>query len=150
MQAAVKQYYPIDESEHEKPVEEQEWTLPSDYLVEGQIAKKQGTALPSEKNATPGDGGRDLETCLFDTRPMSAVQEITSSAASDPATMRSGAVDRLAGQAAGSLSIQTEHGLLPQWDGKYFAQILPFVIPFMVSGPDFEFHEAEHPIPPQV
>ena len=73
---------------------------------------------------------------------MSAVQEVTTSAASDPATMRSGAVDRLAGQAAGSLSIQTEHGLLPQWHGKYFAQILPFVIPFMVSGPDFEFHEA--------
>ena len=100
------------------------------------------TALPSEKNATPGDGERDLETCLFDTRPMSAVQEVISSAASNPATMRSGAIDRLAGQGPGSLSIQTGHEPLSQWHGKYFSQILPFVIPFMVSGPDFEFREA--------
>jgi len=146
MHAAVKRYYPVDEGEHERPVAEQEWTLPTDFLPHNPIMRKQSSALPSEKNATPGDGEQDLDTCLFDSRPMSAVQEVTSSAASDPATMRSGAIDRLAGQGPGSSTIQTEHEPLPQWQGKYFSQILPFVIPFVVSGPDFEFREALHPI----
>ena len=67
-----------------------------------------------------GDGERELDACLFDNRPMSAVQEVTSSAATDPATIRSGAIDRLAGQGPGNLSIQTGHEPLPQWHGKYF------------------------------
>ena len=43
----------------------------------------------------------------------------------------------------GKLTIQTGHSLIPQWHGKYFSQILPFVIPFMVSGPDYEFYAEQ-------
>ena len=37
----------------------------------------------------------------------------------------------------GELDIQTGNKLLSQWESKYFSLILPFVIPRMVSGPDF-------------
>ena len=41
----------------------------------------------------------------------------------------------------GKIAVQTGHKLISQWEGKYFSQILPFVIPFMVSGPDYVFHD---------
>ena len=53
-------------------------------------------------------------------------------AASDPATLRQGAIDRY-----GELTVKTERKEILQFHSKYFSQILPFVIPYMVSGPDF-------------
>ena len=41
----------------------------------------------------------------------------------------------------GKIGVQTGHKLISQWESKYISQILPFVIPFMVSGPDYSFHE---------
>ena len=41
----------------------------------------------------------------------------------------------------GKIGVQTGHKLISQWESKYISQILPFVIPFMVSGPDYSFHD---------
>jgi hypothetical protein len=41
----------------------------------------------------------------------------------------------------GDLTVQTGQTPMPQWHSRYFSQILPFVIPYMVSGPDFTFYE---------
>ena len=41
----------------------------------------------------------------------------------------------------GTLFAQTGKELIPQWHAQYFSQILPFVIPYMVSGPDYTFFE---------
>ena len=30
---------------------------------------------------------------------------------------------------------------IPQWETKYFSQILPFVMPYMASGPDYHPHQ---------
>ena len=43
----------------------------------------------------------------------------------------------------GSIHVQTGHKLIPQWEPKYISQVLPFVIPFMVSGPDYAFHDHD-------
>ena len=37
----------------------------------------------------------------------------------------------------GSVQVQTGSQMISQWQSKYFSQILPFVMPRMVSGPDF-------------
>ena len=59
--------------------------------------------------------------------------ERSAAAASDPATLREGALTRY-----GELTVHTGNKFIPQWQGKYFSQIMPFVIPRMVSGPDFD------------
>ena len=41
----------------------------------------------------------------------------------------------------GTLFAKTGKELIPQWHAQYFLQILPFVIPYMVSGPDYTFFE---------
>ena len=41
----------------------------------------------------------------------------------------------------GTIFAQTGKELIPQWHSQYFSQILPFVIPYMVSGPDYSFFE---------
>ena len=41
----------------------------------------------------------------------------------------------------GKIEVQTGHTLISQWESKYFSQALHFVIPFMVSGPDYSFHD---------
>ena len=69
--------------------------------------------------------------------------EKSAGAGSHPADQRAHAVERGARVEQGSLQIQTGHQLIPQWNSKYFSQIFPFVIPFMVSGPDFEFGDTE-------
>ena len=38
----------------------------------------------------------------------------------------------------GGLHVQTGSKPIDQWNGKYFSQVLPFVIPRMVSGPDYD------------
>ena len=57
---------------------------------------------------------------------------------SDPATRRAGAI-----MAHGTMTAQTSRNLLEQWHPKYFSQIMPFVMPYMVSGPDFSFYQKE-------
>ena len=37
----------------------------------------------------------------------------------------------------GELHVEAGNRLLSQWESKYFSEIMPFVIPRMVSGPDF-------------
>ena len=108
--------------------------------------------LIKEKNATPGDGDLSLEDTLSDRRPVSVVTESSGQASTDPATLRTNTIKRFKGAQDedeephgqlkdGKLTVQTGHNSMNQWNGKYFSQILPFVIPFMVSGPDFEFYE---------
>ena len=86
----------------------------------------------SEKNATPGDGARSLEQCLEDIRPHAMCVDKSVQACSDPGTLREGALERY-----GELHTQTGGKEILQFHSKYFSQVLPFVIPYMVSGPDY-------------
>ena len=88
--------------------------------------------LFSEKNATPGDGARSLEACLEDIRPHAICVDRTAAAASDPQTQREGGLERF-----GELKANTGGKEILQFCTKYPAQVLPFVFPHMVSGPDF-------------
>ena len=79
----VAEEYP--ETEAEKPEAEREGAIPTSVLEVLEEREKDAqaaaagagrkiTSLAHDKNATPGDGERSLDTCLFDSRPMSAVQ----------------------------------------------------------------------------
>ena len=52
--------------------------------------------------------------------------------------MREGVVER-----QGDLYAKTGSKLIEQWHSKYFSQIFPFVMPRMVSGPDFSPNTEE-------
>ena len=162
LQAAVERYYRVPVGERSRPVEEQEWHLPSDFfdsISESQLLSAKRPSLLKEKNATPGEGAVSVESCFEERRPSSVVPETSGQACSTPAKLRTsticsfGAVSQSSDpnepppQAAnieeGRLVVQTGHKLLPQWEGKYFSTILPFVIPYMVSGPDFTFADVQ-------
>ena len=162
MRAAVQREYPVSAEQMTRPDGEQEWFLPTDYiesLSEAATKKVKRHFLIKEKNATPGDGDISLEGCLADRRPFSVVTESSGLASTDPATLRANTLslfgstvnddktNRDRSQEAqikdGKLVVQTGHSPIHQWEGKYFSQILPFVIPFMVSGPDFEFYQQK-------
>ena len=140
MRAAVTQYYPVPEKESEKPEEEQESPMPQDFMdsitIEEIEAPMKKRRLIKEKNATPGDGSRSAEGWLDNQRPSFVASELSTGACSDPATMRTGAILR-----HGTIFAQTGKELIPQWHSQYFSQILPFVIPYMVFGPDYTFFE---------
>ena len=98
------------------------------------VPKDAGTSmLLTEKNATPSDGSRPLETCLDDIRPKAFTLDRSTTACSDPADMKPGALQQF-----GELHVHTGRDFINQWHSKYFSQVLPFVIPRMVSGPDYE------------
>ena len=40
-------------------------------------------------------------------------------------------------QRYGNLTARTDATAIPLWEGKYFSQVLPFIIPYMVPGPDY-------------
>ena len=88
--------------------------------------------MVNEKNATPGDGARTLEKCLEDLRPHAICLDKNAKACSDPATLRHGALERY-----GELHINTGRKEQMQFHSKYTSQGLPFVLPRMVSGPDY-------------
>jgi len=88
--------------------------------------------MVNDKNATPGDGARSLEKCLEDLRPHAICLDKNVKACSDPATLRQSALERY-----GELHVNTGRKELMQFHSKYTSQVLPFVLPRMVSGPDY-------------
>ena len=142
MRVLVSQEYPLGQDEAARPEEEREWHVPEGFVT---MTTKEGLRpakkprLIQEKHATPDAGPMAMESCLSSGRPASIVLEQSVEASTDPDALRANAVARTAGLQDGVLNVQTDNKLVPQWHGRYFSQILPFVIPFMVSGPDFEF-----------
>ncbi len=147
MRVAVAQHYPLNPAEVSRPEEEREWHLPASFVTvgseEGKLTSSRQSRLLQDKHATPDAGSVDMETCLSSGRPASILMETSTQGNCDVGSLRANAVARAAGVQEGVLQVQTGKKLIPQWHGKYFSQILPFVIPFMVSGPDFEFSSGE-------
>jgi hypothetical protein len=146
MRVAVSTEYPLSAEEMVKPDEEREWHLPDDFATaEGKEVTRASRVCKRfpEKHSTPDAGAMDIETCLSSGRPASLLMETSVQASTTPSALRENAMARSAGITAGVLHVQTDAKLIPQWHAKYFSQILPFVIPFMVSGPDFEFSTGQ-------
>ena len=89
------------------------------------------------KNSTPGDRASCVSKCTETIRPMAMCLDRSSSSISRPADTHAGAW-----KGFGTLHVQTGNKWLSQWCPQYFSQVLPFVIPRMVSGADFR-EEAE-------
>ena len=66
-------------------------------------------------------------------RPKAFTLDRDTSSCTDPVALREGALSRY-----GELHIRTGNEFLNQWHSKYYSQVFPFVIPRMVSGPDFD------------
>ena len=73
-----------------------------------------------------------LAQCLDEVRPMAMCLDRNNTSSCNPADAQENTFERF-----GSLHIQTGSKWLSQWCPQYFSQVLPFVIPRMVSGPDF-------------
>ena len=147
----VAEEYP--ETEAEKPEAEREGAIPNSVLEvleefekDAQAAAagtgRKVTNLAYEKNATPGDGARSAETCLEDIRPHSISLGSSSAALTDPASDKANGfgsphsdVDAKQKDAVTSdLTVKTDVKFKDMWNSQYPSQILPFVLPKMVSG----------------
>jgi hypothetical protein len=141
MREAVAREYP--ETEEHLPKDDRCGHIPKAILEtlamspeEEEMQQERRSKLPrlmQEKNATPGDAMRSVEKCLDDVRPFAIALDRTVSACTDPATLREAALERY-----GELEVQTGCKAISQWNTQYFSLVLPFVIPRMVSGPDFD------------
>ncbi len=155
MRAAVQKQYP--EQEGHLPESERQGTLPPSILQllqerederrqqeedkskrssdsrELDEEKTTRSRVLTDKNATPSDGPRPLKNCLEDVRPKAFTLDRSTASCSDPATLRAGALQRY-----GEMNVQAGSRFINQWHSKYFSQVLPFVIPRMVSGPDYD------------
>ena len=85
------------------------------------------------KLATPGDGPQPLDSCLDEVRPKAFTVTRDPELCTDPQLLRGGALSRY-----GDLNIQTSTAFVDQWQSKYVSMVHPFVIPRMVSGPDYD------------
>ena len=108
-------------------------------------AKNTAPILARDKLATPSDGAQPFDTCLDEVRPKAFTVTKDPALCTDPQLLRGGALSRY-----GDLSIQTSTQFVNQWQSKYTSMVHPFVIPRMVSGPDYDpnnpwrhkFHDA--------
>ena len=147
----VADEYP--ETEAEKPEAEREGAIPAavqevldEFQKDAQAAAagagRKITVVSDEKNATPGDGARTAETCLDDIRPHSISLGSSSAAVTDPASDKAngfGSPNNIAevlpkDAATAELTVKTDVKMENMWKSEYPSQILPFVIPKMVSG----------------
>ena len=85
------------------------------------------------ENETLGSAMGSPESCLDDVRPVAVCLDRSTQACTDPASLREGALERY-----GDLCVRIWSKRIFQWHSKYFSQVLPFVIPRMVSGPDYD------------
>ena len=154
MRAAVDKHYP--EREAHLPEDERQGVLPPSIQQvlkeeederrsqleiehrenannEAAVAKALRARVLTDKNATPSDGPRPLEQCFEDIRPKSFTLDRSTAACTDPATLRAGGLQRY-----GEMNVQAGSRFINQWESKYFSQVMPFIIPRMVSGPDYD------------
>jgi len=140
MKDAVAKLYPTSDSEKLKSGEEQKSQLPDDLVdlihPSSSEHKRKTVQFAREKSSTPSDGGAASSDCLWNHRPHSVFAGVSTGAIGDPSATRMGAIMQ-----HDKIEVQTGHKLVSQWESKYISQVLPFVIPFMVSGPDYSFHE---------
>ena len=140
MQIAINREYP--ETEAHLPLEKRNSHLPACIAALIDECDVPSRAVLPEKNATPGVGSSSVDSVFDQSRPTAVILERSAAAASDPASQREGAVMR-----HGDLHVRTGFNPLRQWHSKYFSHVLPFVIPRMVSGPDFDAEERWRRIP---
>ena len=123
----------LQEREEERRQQEEEKRKQRNECSAPNEAKATRSSVLTDKNATPSDGPRPLEKCLEDVRPKSFTLDRSTASCSDPATLRAGALQRY-----GEINVQAGSRFIDQWQPKYFSEVLPFVIPRMVSGPDYD------------
>ena len=70
------------------------------------------------------------------TDPHAVSAGVSTGALGDPSLARMGAIMQ-----HGNIEVQTGHKLISLCESKFISQVLPFVIPCMVSGPDYSFHD---------
>ena len=149
MRAAVEARYPEHADDKHLPYMEKKGSIPPSIpavLEENELKRREEAKvqesdgkrrrtmpLIDDKNATPGDASASIESCLADARPKSFTMDRDTVSSSDPAALRAGALERY-----GDLKIQTGSKFVDQWKSKYYSQVFPFVIPRMVSGPDYD------------
>ena len=144
MRDVVSLEYP--ETEVETPEAERQGHIPASILAvlqeaeaersakeEGDASRGTGGSIHRDKNATPGPRARSADEVLDDVRPHAVINDRSTKALCDPGDLKASALARY-----GDITVQTGYARINQWRGKCFSQILPFVIPFMVSGPDYE------------
>ena len=149
MRDIVAEEYP--EREPNVPYSEREGYVPESILTtmremeeeqrEGELAGKhwcRKKQLFRDKNATPGDRAQLVSECLEEIRPMAMCVDRSSAAATTPADAREGAFSGF-----GRLLLQTGSKYKSQWCPSYFSEVMPFVIPRRVSGPDFREETAD-------
>ncbi len=138
---AVEAKYP--ETEAEKPPDERQGHVPPSILKILEEYQDAPEELPNvkktlqkmvtfEKHATPGNASVELRDAWQDVRPKSFMLDKSPEACSDPALVRAGGFARY-----GEMHTQTDNTFLNQWQTQYTSQVLPFVIPKCVSGPDY-------------
>ena len=153
MRTAVQREYP--ETEGDKPEVERVGHIPKPLLAiineaEAELDKKKATHAESdasacthrqhrssvfeEKNAVPGDGAREAETCLDNLSPVGCTLDRSVRSVSDPATQREGAY---AQYGDGKLHVQTSGKFMRQWNWKWPSLAFPSSMPRCASGPDF-------------
>ena len=102
-----------------------------------------------EKNATPGDAATCVSRCVDEIRPIAMCVDRNNTSTCTPADAREGSMSLFGHTHAqadaregsmtqcGHIHAQTGSRFRSQWCPQYFSEALPFVIPRMVSGPDF-------------
>ena len=119
MREAVHEKYPTAAHDVGKPEEEQVGFVPNSIIdllgedTEESCSKR--LRLFRDKNATLGDGARTLENCLDDVRPDAMCLGKSAEAASDPATLREGAIERY-----GELNVRTDATAILQFHSVFF------------------------------
>ncbi len=107
-------------------------SIQSQRRLEKARGRNKRARLTEEKQATPGTGGRTPEASLHEVRPFSITNSVSTSAASEPQGIREGARNKCE-----DLEMNTKVEAIVEGDSKYFSQVLPFVLPYIVSGPDY-------------
>ena len=129
MEQAVGQRYPYPDSKPEtrrdgfipevlmEIVEKQQEDRARRHVDAERCGSDNRRRLPAymrQKNATPGDGARPMETCLDDVRPKAFTVDRETTASTDPGALAHGALQRY-----GELHIRTDTAFITQWHPKY-------------------------------
>ena len=134
----MESMYPEPVSDKHLPEERREGTIPPSVLeeIERAFVAKTTKSVIYEKNATPAEGARPLETLFDDAKPQAILEERYSDIGQDANESRAHAF-----AACSTLHVKTGKEFVSQWRPQYISEALPFTFPWSVGG--CEFKESE-------
>ena len=123
------------ETEENVPEQDRMGTIPGRVadVMEHTLDHRRKQSALFDKNATPAEGSKSIETAMETARPYAIIEERSSKALAEASAQRKHTFSKYS-----DLHVRTGHSFVDQWRPEYTAMAHPMSLTYRVGGPEYK------------